>query len=123
MRRMIIALVAALPAFAAAKADDFFSTLHFPEAGTMSSRYTNGDAAPRSTVKNPRRGSDFSSSAPMGTAAGAGKIPSRYVFGDAPLPCTASGTVRSFGYTSSAPMAAHGRSKLGVSPRILDGSN
>jgi hypothetical protein len=123
MKRMIIALAVALPAFGAAQANDLFSTLYFPEAGPVSSRHANGDAAPRSTVKNPRRASDFSSSAAMAPAAGAGKISSRYFHGDAPLPSSAPNTARSFGYSSSAPMAAHAPSKLGASPRILDGSN
>lgn len=123
MRRIILALAIALPAFGAAHADDFFSTLQFPEVGATSSRYQQGDAAPRAAVKNPRRGTDFSSTAPMETSPRQNKISSRYVYGDAPLPSTASGTTRGFGHSSRAQMSAGGQRTIGASPRIFDGSN
>lgn len=123
MRKIIFALAATLPAFGAAHAEDFFSTLQFPEGKTISSRHQHGDAAPRSVITNPKRSTDFSSAAPMEADPQRGQISSRYFYGDAPLSRTAAGRVSGFGHTSSAPMRAHGSSEFGASPRILDGSN
>jgi hypothetical protein len=123
MRTIIFALAATLPVFGAAHAQDFFSTLQFPEGKTISSPHHYGDAAPRSAIVDPKRSTDFSSAAPMAANPQHGKISSRYVYGDAQLSAPTQGTVSGFGYRSGAPMRAHGPSELGVSPRILDGSN
>jgi hypothetical protein len=123
MRKIIFALAATLPAFGAAHAQDFFSTLQFPEGKTISSRHHYGDAAPRSAIMDPKRSTDFSSAAPMEAHPQRGKTSSRYVYGDARLSSTTPGTVPGLGYRSSAPMRARGPAELGVSPRILDGGN
>lgn len=122
MRKIIFALAAILPAFGAAHAEDFFSTLQFPQGQTASSRHQHGDAAPRSVIANPERGMNFSAAAPMQTHPQRNGISSRYVYGDA-RPAAPAGTVSVFGYTSSAQMSPPGTSELGISPRLFDGSN
>lgn len=123
MRSIIFALAATLPAFGAAYADDFFSTLQFPEGKSISSRHQQGDAAPRSVIANPKRSTDFSSAAPMEANPQRGKTSSRYVHGDAPLPSPAPNAMGGYGLSSSAPMTPGGQPSIGTSPRILYGGN
>jgi hypothetical protein len=122
MRSFILACAAVLPVLDGAVAQDLFSTLQFP--GVVSSRQIYGDAAPRSVVKKPRNGLDFSSTSSIGKPSRAPRmISSRYIYGDASPPTKIYNAPKGIGHSSGASMIMGGPTKRGgTSPRILYGN-
>ncbi len=123
MRSFILACAAVLPVLDGAVAQDLFSTLQFP--GVVSSRQIYGDAAPRSVVKKPRNGLDFSSTLSIDKPSLAPRaISSRYTYGHASPPTKIYNAPNGVGRFTGASMSTGGPTRrMGTSPRFLYGSN
>jgi hypothetical protein len=86
----------------------------------MSRRQIYGDAAPRSFVKKPRSGLDFSSTSSIDEPSRVpGKMSSRYIYGDVSPPAKIYNAPNGIGHSTGASMSVGRPTKrVATSPRI-----